>query len=371
MFDFLEEFNNIDQKINKLDIEINNLYNAFKQLEDMESEHTNLLIENYLENEKQLILEDNLEEDSITDSYITNSYSQLYESLFDEDEDILYEDDYLRYLEFEENEQHYIDLLDEYEEDMGEESYINSLIEQYLEEEKDLIEEAKLLDEELNDLSYEDFDFLDEDYAPEMTLEDYKEMVYDNYEDDLVYNKMYRDLSEKYPSLSQNYYSSNYEDYDQSYDLDYGDIPYEDFSGNQYEIYPEFTGSFDYYQKETFSTDYCPIEIDMDFEEHMDFEIDMPFDEDNIKLLQPEDIDDLDYYDNNYFKFINNQVDLLMKSVDFEKEELNHINNLIEQHLHEENYLMKQVKLLDKQLNDPTYGDNDSIAEAYCINHPE
>ena len=36
MFDFLEEFNNIDQKINKLDIEINNLYNAFKQLEDMD-----------------------------------------------------------------------------------------------------------------------------------------------------------------------------------------------------------------------------------------------------------------------------------------------------------------------------------------------
>ena len=186
MFDFLEEFNNIDQKINKLDIEINNLYNAFKQLEDMESEHTNLLIENYLENEKQLILEDNLEEDSITDSYITNSYSQLYESLFDEDEDILYEEDYLRSLEFEENEQHYIDLLDEYEEDMGEESYINSLIEQYLEEEKHLNEEAKLLDEELNDLSYEDFDFLDEDYVPEMTQEDYKEMIYDNYEDDLV-----------------------------------------------------------------------------------------------------------------------------------------------------------------------------------------
>ena len=252
---------------------------------------------------------------------------------------------------------------------MGEESYINSLIEQYLEEEKDLIEEARLLDEEFNDLSYEDF--LDEDYVPEMTQEDYKEMIYDNYEDDLVYNKMYRDLSEKYPSLSQNYYSSNYEDYDQSYDLDYGDIPYEDFSGNQYEIYPEFTGSFDYYQKEIISTDYCPIEIDMDFDEDMDFEIDMTFDEDNIKLLQPEDIDDLDYYDNNYFKFINNQVDLLMKSVDFEKEELNHINNIIEQHLHEENYLMKQVKLLDKQLNDPTYGDNDSIAEAYCINHPE
>ncbi|WP_461463216.1 hypothetical protein [Methanobrevibacter sp.] len=247
MFD-LEEFNNNEQRINDLDIEINKLYIAFKQLEDMESEHTNLLIENYLEHEKKFS-ETNLEEEEayMTDSYINNLYSQLYEPLLEE---FFYEEDYFRYLDKEQNQEEYIDaLLYDYEEDLSEEKYIKNLIEQHLKEEDILIKQVKLLDKELNDSTYGDDSSIYEAYSInhyEMTFEDYNDMFYDNYEEDLIYTKMYRDLAEKYPSLCQNYYSSNYEDYGESYNLDYGDVPYEDFSGNPYEIYPEFTGFFDF-----------------------------------------------------------------------------------------------------------------------------